>query len=270
MTADPENFSSEQAVFTSRPLAVRRAAEILRRVEAVGSVTVVELADAFDVSRETIRRDLKQLAERGDLEVVHGGAVRKLSAEPSQSLRQTENRDGKARIGKLAAGLVDDGCTLLIDSGTTTAALVVELASKRNLTICTNSLGHAMALSRLPSVRVYMLGGEVDANDDAVFGLDTVKALESFSCDLAFVGAGGFSATGDLTDYSRAGAELRARMLTAATRAYVMADHHKFHRTTPIRVPDFERAAGLISDRAPDGALATALRERGIGSLVAP
>lgn len=255
----------------SRPLAVRRLSEILRRVHAAGSVSVVELAAAFDVSRETIRRDLKLLADRGELEVVHGGAMRRdtLDIPPPPTRAPREASNGRALIGQLAAGLVEDGATILLDSGALAAALIPGLLTKRDITVCTHSLSHALALVRHPLIRVFMLGGQVDATEEASFGIDTVLALDGYSCDLAFIGARGFTAEGEPTDTTRHGAELRARMLLAAKRPYLMADHTQLERTTPVRVPNSERAAGLLVDRAPSGPLAEAFRSKNLPVMIA-
>jgi DeoR/GlpR family transcriptional regulator of sugar metabolism len=233
-------------------------------------VSVVELAAAFDVSRETIRRDLKLLADRGELEVVHGGAMRRDTLDippPSRSPREATN--GRAAIGQLAASLVEDGATILLDSGALAGAIVPGLLGKRDLTVCTHSLSHALALARHPLIRVYMLGGQVEATEEAAFGVETVLALDGYSCDLAFVAVRGFTADGEPTDTTRHGAELRARMLLAAKRPFLLADHSHFERTTPIRVPNSNRAAALLADRAPVPPLADAFRHKGLAVMVA-
>ena len=99
----------------ARPIAARRHDEILKRIAATGIVSVEELAKAFGVSRETIRRDLKALAERGRLDVVHGGAARREVVEAAFDQRSHENAEGKAAIGRAAADLVEDGMVVLLD-----------------------------------------------------------------------------------------------------------------------------------------------------------
>src|SRR6266536_2087885 len=154
-----------------RPLAVRRHNEIVQRLGAAGSVSVGELADTFSVSHETIRRDLKMLADQGHLDVVHGGAARRGMIEPAISQRIAENAEGKAAIARAAAELVPPSGSVLLDSGTTTAAIALDLVGRAGLTICTNSLSNAALLCRVPGNRVFVLGGEVDANDEATFGI---------------------------------------------------------------------------------------------------
>ncbi len=182
-----------------RPLAVRRHNEIVQRLRAAGSVSVGELADTFGVSHETIRRDLKLLADAGHLEVVHGGAARRGMMEPSIAERGEENADGKAAIARQAARMVADAGAVLIDSGTTTAALTYELVGRPGLTVFTNSLNHAITMCRVPGNRVVMLGGEVDNNDEAAFGTGTATGIDSVRADIAFIGVGGFAEDGGMT-----------------------------------------------------------------------
>ena len=251
-----------------RPLAVRRHNEIVQRLRAAGSVSVGELANVFGVSHETIRRDLKLLADNGHLDVVHGGAARRGMMEPSIAQRGEENAAGKLAIARAAARMVADASAVLIDSGTTTAALIHELLGRPGLTVFTNSLNHATTLCRVPGNRVFMLGGEVDNNDEATFGTGTATGIEAVRADLAFIGVGGFAEDGGMTDYSVTNAETRAKMILAG-RAFLLADHTKFTRRTPFRTANMDRVAGVIVDRAPDEALAAAWEKRGWDVIVA-
>jgi len=251
-----------------RPLAVRRHNEIVQRLRASGSVSVSELATIFGVSHETIRRDLKLLADQGQLDVVHGGAARRGMMEPPIAERGGENVEGKAAIARTAARMVADGASVLIDSGTTTAALTLELIGRSGLTICTNSLNHALMFARAPGNRVLMLGGEVDPNDEATFGLGASAGLDAVRVDIAFIGVGGFAEDGGLTDYSAVAADTRGRMILAG-RAYLLADQTKFTRRTPFRVPNMDKCSGAIVDRMPDRALAVHWTDLGWDIIVA-
>src|SRR5206468_5062470 len=246
----------------TRPLAVRRHNEIVQRLRAAGSVSVGELANIFGVSHETIRRDLKLLADNGHLDVVHGGAARRGMMEPSIEQRGEENAEGKKAIAREAARMVADAGSVLIDSGTTTAALTYELVGRTGLTIFTNSLNHALTLCRVSGNRVVMLGGEVDGNDEATFGTGTSTGIDSVRADIAFIGVGGFAEDGGMTDYSVTAAETRGKMILAG-RAYLLADQTKFGRHTAFRVPNMDKCAGVIVDRAPDRSLATAWAAKG-------
>jgi DeoR/GlpR family transcriptional regulator of sugar metabolism len=254
----------------ARALAPRRHDEIRKRLSLQGSVSIAELAGFFDVSRETIRRDLKLLSDRGQLGIVHGGAAARFEAsEPAMSLRSQENAEGKAAIGKAAAGLVKDGMVIFLDSGTTTLAVAQALSGLRNLTICTASLKIALHTCHMPGMSVHMLGGEIDPGEEAASGIDTLDAMARFRVDIAFLGGGALSPDGEVTDFTRAGAEQRGRMIALASKAYFVLDNSKFGKLTPLRIPNFERAAGVIVDASPEPALVEALSQKGPDLLVA-
>lgn len=253
----------------SKPLAALRQGEIVKRISTDGFVAVSELATQFGVSHETIRRDLKQLAVRQQLDIVHGGAARRPGIEPAYEERVMRNASGKAAIARCAAALVDDGMVLVLDSGTTTLALAAALKEHKNLTICTGSLPVAQLMARMPHTRVHLLGGEVEPREEATTGVDMLEAIGRFRVDLAFIGVGGVSPKGEVTDYTRIGAEQRARMISVASEAYFLVDHEKFGRLTALRIPGDEHVAGLVTDRSPTKAIANALHQRGIRLIVA-
>lgn len=250
-----------------RVLAVRRHDEILKRASVAGVVVVRELARQLGVSRETIRRDLKHLARRGRLELVHGGAARHGALEPALAERLAENAAGKEAIGRRAASLVADGMAVLLDCGTTTLAVAHALRDRQGLTVCTTGLAIAQLLCRLPRTRVHLLGGDVDPAEEATAGIDVLEAIGRFRIDLAFIGGGGLTPAGEVTDYTRGGAEQRGRMITAASHAWFVLDRTKFGRLTPVRIPQFAAAAGLIVDAPPPPEAARGLAERGLAVL---
>ncbi len=252
----------------TRALAPRRHGEILRRLAADGTVSITALADFFDVSRQTIRRDLKHLAERGQLDLVHGGATLFEPTEAAFTERREENAGAKTAIGRAAANLVRDGMVVFLDSGTTTLAVAHALAERQNLTICTTSLSIALLMCRQPLVRVHMLGGEIDPVEEAAVGIDALEAISHFRVDVAFLGGGGLSPDGEVTDFTRSGAEQRSRMAALAGKAYFVLDSSKFGRLTPLRIPRFELAAGVIVDRRPPEAICEALERKGPSLIV--
>lgn len=253
----------------NRRLAIDRIDYILQNLEAAGSVSVANLSERLGVSRETVRRDLKTLAAQGRLSIVHGGAAKRPVAEPSLAAREAANAAGKVAIGHAAAQLVADGMVVLIDSGSTTFGLAAALKDHRDLTVITNSLPIALLLCRAPGVKVIVLGGDIDPNDEAAFGVETMAALDHFRVDLVFLGVGGISPEGELTDYSRLAAEQRHMMMKAGKQVYVLADHSKFDRSTPVRITPGAHVAGLIVDAPPPPAVARAFAERNWEVIVA-
>ncbi len=254
---------------SSRALAPRRHDEILKRLAADGSVGIAELAAFFDVSRETIRRDMKLLAERGQLDLVHGGARSFAATEAALPLRSQENAAGKAAIGRAAAALVEHGMVVFLDSGTSALEVANALIGKQNLTICTTSLVIALLLCRQPSMRVHILGGEIDPIEEAASGIDALEAIGRYRIDIAFLGAGGLTPDGTITDFTRSGAEQRAQMVTHAAKTYFLLDSSKFGRLTPMRIRNFERASGIIVDAPPPVPSGHGLKKKGMKVIVA-
>lgn len=257
------------APVANRRLAVDRIDYIVQSLDAAGSVSVADLAGVLGVSRETIRRDLKVLASQGRASLVHGGAAKRPADEPSLAAREAANWAGKAAIGERAAGLVEDGMVLLIDSGSTTLALAAALGHRNGLTVITNSLPIALLLCRSPGVKVIVLGGDIDPNDEASFGVETMAALDHFRVDLVFLGVGGISPEGEFTDYSRLAAEQRHLMMKAGKKVYVLADRSKFERGTPVRIAPVAQIAGLIVDAPPPPRIARTCAEQRWDVIVA-
>lgn len=246
-----------------RTLAPQRHEVILRRLEADGAVFVTEIAQLFDISQETVRRDLKALAARGLLELTYGGATRLSSSEPALAVRTVRNAANKERIAARAAGMVTDGMVVLLDAGTTTAALARALKMRRGLTVITPSLPIALDLCHCDGIRVQIAGGTVNPGDEAAEGPELLAALGRFRVDIAFVSAGGVAPDGGITDFTLLGAECRARMIAAAHRGWFVIDSSKFGALTPCRIAGQDRAAGIVTDRAPDARIAAQLARLG-------
>jgi DeoR/GlpR family transcriptional regulator of sugar metabolism len=116
----------------------------------------------------------------------------------------------------------------------------------------------------MQGVRVHILGGEINAIEESSSGIDVLQAAENFRFDLAFLGTGGVTINGEITDFTRNGAELRSRMAVNAGEAWFLASAEKFGRMTPLRVAHFEQAAGILTDRQPEALFVSALSDKGL------
>jgi DeoR/GlpR family transcriptional regulator of sugar metabolism len=250
-------------------LAEQRHQYILLQVAKNGALSVGELVRELNVSRETIRRDLNALAERGLIITTHGGALSSDRREPDLDVREAANAGAKRAIGVRAAQLVPDGASLVIDSGSTTQAVARALTDRHRLTVYTNDWRIALLLGRRNDNRVTLLGGELSDQEDATFGLDTIQQLVQYHADFSFLGAGAITPDGYLTDYSRMAAEVRSRMIGAANMAVVVADHSKFGRVTPVRIDGFENVRYVVTELAPDSEVSEAIAARGPEMLIA-
>ena len=245
-------------------------------VTEVGQVTVTELAQRFDVSADTIRRDLDQLDADGVLIRTHGGALSPSGVprpDTSLDVRRRVQIDAKDRIGALAAGLVQDGTAVVVNAGTTTLALVRHLREHRDLTVATNSLQLASEIE--PSVvrDLYVFGGAVRHSAMATVGpVSFPQALGGgevdIRCDLALIGVGGVDTDAGFSTSNVGEAAMMSEMMSRATRVAVLADSSKFGRRLFARVAELARADYLVTDRTPPDDLAAALAEAGVTVLV--
>ena len=178
--------------------AAERQQRIMAEARRVGRVEVASMADSLGVAAETVRRDLTALEQRGSLRRVHGGAipVERLELEPTLATRSSRLTDVKRRIAARVLDELPTGGTVLLDSGSTTLAVVQLLPPDLDLTVVTNSVAAASALSSHPGVTLYLLGGRVRGTTGAAVGEWATAALDGLVVDLAVLGTNGFSATG--------------------------------------------------------------------------
>jgi DeoR family transcriptional regulator, fructose operon transcriptional repressor len=250
----------------------RRRAELVRLVRSRGQVTVTELAAQFDVSLDTIRRDLDLLAGRGLLTRTHGGAV-PLDAlamhDTPFAERLNAHKAAKTRIGRAAAVLVSDDETLIINGGSTTRAFAAELASRRNLTVVTNNLAIPPVLSGDAVRDVYVLGGQYRPESQVTIGEVRFAPVSGISVDTAVIGVGGVTAHAGLSTTLLAEAVMIAAMIDAATRTIVVTDASKFGHNAFAHIVPLSRVHVLITDAEPPLELGAALAKAGVEVLVA-
>ena len=246
-------------------LSLDRQRRLLQHVRTHGSGNVLDLAEALGVSASTVRRDLREMDERGLLTRVHGGAsVLDNDLEPVLSTRSTERSETKLRLGEAAAGRVPDAATVLITGGTTTEAMLPFLAGRDGLTVLTNGLNIAYHLSRYPEISVVVLGGVLRHEEMSLLGPIAEHVLTEFHVDFAFTSVFGIDAVNGLYGANVTEAGTDRRILQAADKLVVLADSSKFDRRGPVRLADADQISTLITDKnAPRAALKT-LRTRGV------
>lgn len=249
-------------------LSTERQRRLLQLVRATGSGNVLELAGALGVSASTVRRDLREMDDRGLLTRVHGGASLDLDLEPVLMRRATEHSDAKRRIGRAAAEMVLDGSTVLITGGSTTEAMVPYLAARDGLTVVTNGLSIACQLARHHQVSVVVLGGLLRHEELSLLGPLAEQALTDFHIEAAFSGAFGVHPDAGLYGANVPEADTDRRMLHAAERLTVLADSSKLGRRGPMRLVGLDRISCLITDDAAPPAAVAALRTHGVDVLV--
>lgn len=224
-----------------------RIAAIEQYIEQQGSATLEDLCTCFNVSMQTMRRDVAELSERGVIEKVYGGVLWKGSAVqftvPAAQKRDQECAEEKKAIAARAAQLVEDGQVIFLDSGTTVCRMVPFLSGRKHLTVVTHSLLVLDQLRSMPSIRTIVLGGEVDLNANCMIP-DTVD----FQFDQAFVATVGIDRDG-CTNTNFAEARIKSTVLTHSQQAWIVADHRKFVSKGYRRFAGFEDVTGVITDR---------------------
>ena len=228
-------------------------------VAETGEVTVDALALRFDVSAETIRRDLAQLAETGALQKVHGGARRLcLHAEGSYGERMTQDAGAKAGIAQKLTRLVAPGVTLFIDTGTTTLTCAEALTAVDGLTVITDSLHVAQALGRSRN-RVFLLGGEFSADSAETVGPLVIEQIGRFQADHAVLTVSALDTVAGATDSDFGEAQVSRAMMDNARNTVMVAGGTKLGRKAAFRVCRLDEIDVLVCDETPPDAFIAAL-----------
>jgi DeoR family galactitol utilization operon repressor len=239
-----------------------REREIVRLLAEDRSIPVSRLSEQLGVSAVTIRSDLNNLARKGVVVRTRGGAAP--AFHPYVVERQNLRVEEKNRIAQVAADLVNDGDTIMIEAGTTTSLIAKYLLGKRFVNIVTNST-LILPFARLnPGIHLTVVGGEFRPATESFVGPIALQELERFHVRLAFVGTDGFSMEGGLTTHLVEGAEIVRTMADRSEGTVLVADSSKFGRIGFVHVLAVQRVETLVTDgELPDAALAE-LREAGV------
>jgi DeoR/GlpR family transcriptional regulator of sugar metabolism len=232
-----------------------RKNEILHELNRIGKVKVIDLAKQFNVSEETIRRDLTIMEESGLLKKVYGGAIKTTfqSGEPPFTQRTIVHRDEKAKIGKKAAELVSDGDVIIIDVGTTTVEFAHFIENRKNITILTNSIPVSAVLAESLNQQkftgeILLLGGHIDPKQQSISGSLTEKMLNQFNIDKAFISAGGVSTKNGVSNYHLHESLVSRTMVDVSKQIILLADYSKFGVDTFCKVCSLEKVDILVCD----------------------
>jgi DeoR family transcriptional regulator, fructose operon transcriptional repressor len=257
--------------------ATERHEQIERLLAEGGRVSVIDLADRFAVTTETIRRDLARLESAGTLRRVHGGAVprdRASTREPSLGERLQHHGAAKAAIGRRALDALGDGFqgSVFLDAGTTTGAVAAALSphlATSGIEIVTHSLTLGHVLSGVPGASLTLIGGRVRGLTAAAVGADTVRAIESLRPDVAFVGTNGVSAGFGLSTPDPDEAAVKRAIVQASRRVVVVADAEKLGSELLVGFAELRDIDVLVTDAEPEPELAFALDESDVEVWVA-
>ncbi len=241
---------------------IQRRDHIQQVVHERGSVSVGALADMLGVSMQTIRRDLDILCENKALRRIHG-RIEMADAQMNVSFdqRADTNLVGKRAIAAFAATQVPDGATMFVSIGSTVLSVAQALRPKKELTVITNNLSVAMALSNEPSNRIILPGGELRLPDRDFIGEDVVEFFSRYRAEYAIFGTAGISPTGDLLEFHEAEVRATNMMRQNALKSILVIDHSKFGRLAPAAGGNLKDIDLVVCDRPPASDYANLLAE---------
>lgn len=248
-----------------------RHAAIVALVNERGFITIDELAQHFQVTPQTVRRDLNQLDDENQIRRFHGGAgVPASTVNLAYADRKIRNLEEKTRIAQAVAARIPNHSSLFINIGTTTETIARALLKHEGLTIITNNLHVASILIGKDDFHVIMAGGAVRNRDGGIVGEATVDFVRQFKVDYAVIGISGIDEDGELLDFDYQEVRVSQAIIENSRQIYLAADHTKFGRNAMIRMGNIRDATHLFTDRQPPESVVALMREQQIKLIVAP
>lgn len=229
-----------------------RQKEILNKAKKKGRVIVERLAASFKVSPQTIRKDLSELCNRQLLQRIHGGAIVGSSIENvSYEARKLLAPASKEAIGRRAAALIPNNCSLFINIGTTTEQVAKELTSHRGLMAITNNIKAIDILRFSPGIELIIAGGIVRRSDGGIVGVAAVDFINQFKVDYAIIGVSGIDEEGLLLDYDLSEVRVAQAIIANSRHVIMVADTMKLNRNAPVRIGHISQIDTLVIDGMP-------------------
>lgn len=229
---------------------INRLNAIEQYVLSKETVSIDELCSEFNVSKNTIRRDLNELEDRGYITKVYGGVT---AVAPHEHLvpvpvRNSLNAENKMEIGKLAADLVEDGDTIFLDSGTTVCCMVSHLAQKKKVTLVTHSLSVLIEASKYENLNIISLGGIFSSPTGSFVGISTLESLKTLKISKAFMAATGVSIASGMTNTTFLEAEIKRGVVRNSSSIYLLADSSKVDKDAVMTFCRLENIQAFITD----------------------
>src|SRR5262247_3248712 len=247
-----------------------RQADIVTIAKSEGRVSVEGLAERFNVTPQTIRKDLNDLCERGVLQRYRGGAILASgTANLGYEARRKLATDEKRRIGLKAASLIPDSSSLLINIGTTTEQVAAALRGKQGLLVITNNMNVANILQGYEHVEVIVAGGVVRHMDGGVVGEAAVDFIRQFKVDYAVIGTSAIDEDGTLLDFDYREVNVAQAIMSCARKSMLVADSMKFERTAPVRIGHISQLDYFVTDTEPPGRVRELCRDNEVSVEIA-
>ena len=253
---------------TEHRLPTRRQA-IVEALEEAGQLSVIELSERFGVSEVTIRADLQALNEQGLVQRIRGGAViTKVLPDLSYEVRMQLNAAQKAKIGQMAASMVEDGDTIALDASTTAQAITPFLKNINELTVVTNGLKVAMSLLAHPAIHVILVGGSVRREGMSLIGPLDCGLIQDIHIRIGFFGARGFTIEEGMTDVNIGEVRTKREMVSRCRQVVGVFDASKWGRIATATFATLDQINAVITAADAPAALVEAARGRGVDVMV--
>lgn len=239
-----------------------RHQQIIELVQKQGYVSTEELVAQYNVSPQTIRRDLNELAENNQIRRYHGGATLPLSSEnTSYHSRKSQHFDEKDRIAQAVAKCIPDGATLFIDIGTTPEAVAHALnKNHKQLRVVTNNINVASILMANPDIKLILAGGEVRSRDGGIIGEATLDFIRQFRLDFGILGISGIDFDGSLLDFDYHEVRVKQAIIENSRRVFLAVDHSKFGRNAMVKLGSITQVHSVFTDQRPPEPICTMLQ----------
>lgn len=242
-----------------------RILDMEKYITAQGSASMEELCNQFQVSINTVRRDVVELIRRGTVEKVYGGVTTRRSdqALTPYAERRSNRENVKAAIGRKAAEMVQDGDIIFIDSGTTTLQLIDNLAHVRELTVITNNMEAVVRAVPYENMTVIVLPGQLGRKTNSLTGDDTVASLRRYNIRIAFMAATGLSIHG-ATNSSPREYEIKRAAVDRCEKAVLLVNQEKIGVTGLMTFAPLNAFDAVVTDAAADSETAEMLRQENV------
>jgi len=251
-------------------LSSQRKQLLLARLARDGQLVAKTLSQELAISEDTIRRDLRELAQEGKLQRVHGGALPASAAVGDMSVRQQIAPDDKRTLGRAGAALVKPGQLVILDGGTTALQLAQSLPDDLRATIVTHSPTVAIALARHPHLEIIMLGGRLFRHSMVNVGAPVIEAASRLRADLYFMGVTGVHAEVGLSTGDHEEAAVKRALHEHAAETVVLASPEKLGAASPFVIAPLQELATLVVTPAAPAKALRSLRKTGLHVLLAP
>ena len=247
-----------------------RRNQIVDMITKQRTIKNTQLMDEFGISIETVRRDLEYLEQQGILRRVYGGAVLNttMGGEPEYASRAQDHADEKSAIAAVAASMIAPRDSVFLGVGTTVQAMVPFMQNLNEVTVFTNALRTAVALSDYPGCSVILPGGQLRAKELTLSEFPSEECISNFNIDKAFIGTGGLTEAG-ITDYHIGEARLHRQLIKNARQSIALVDSSKFGNRAMTNLCTLEEIDVVITDSNAPKNMVTALRQAGVQVIIA-